>query len=376
MKKLLTWFRLLTKRLYKKITFLTILLLIPTLVVGYSAATKGDSGLFTVAVAQRGDDPLSTQLIAELGVDSQMLRYIHCESADKAVELVQGGKVDMAWIFEADVTARLEAFLKNPTTRNSVATVVVREDNITLRLAREKLSGTLFRQFSYRLYISYVRENVPALSILTDEELMEYYHTQDITANLFAFDETDPAMANAKKAHYLTAPVRGLLSIVILLSGMATAMYFMHDRQIGTFGWVSTKKMPLVEIGCQLVSLVNVTAVALLTLILTGQNGSFLSELATSLLYCLCCVAFSVVLRRYCRTMRVLATVIPLLVVAMLAICPVFLSIRALHSLQYCFPPTYYINSVYNTGSLLYMAGYTMLCFILYLLPDLIRKNR
>ena len=60
------WFWLLTKRLYKKFTFLAILLLIPALVLGYGAAARGDSGMITVVLAQKEDDPLAEELIRTL----------------------------------------------------------------------------------------------------------------------------------------------------------------------------------------------------------------------------------------------------------------------------------------------------------------------
>ena len=51
MKKALLWLWMLTKRLYKKPTFLVILVLIPALVLCYSAAAKEESGMITVALA-------------------------------------------------------------------------------------------------------------------------------------------------------------------------------------------------------------------------------------------------------------------------------------------------------------------------------------
>jgi hypothetical protein len=81
-------------------------------------------------------------------------------------------------------------------------------------------------------------------------------------------------------------------------------------------------------------------------------------------------------LRRYCRSMRVLATLIPLLVVAMLAICPVFLDIAPLHMLQRLFPPTYYINAVYNSSQLINMVIYTLICLALYLLPEFLPRKK
>ena len=372
--KLWIWFRLLTKRLYKKLTFLAILLLIPALVLGYGAAAKGDSGMITVVLAQKEEDPIAEAMIQSLDGSSQLIRYQLCDDAQTAEDLVRGGKADMAWIFHGDLETRLQEFVAQPKAKNAMVTVLLREDNVSLRLAREKLSGTLYQALSQRIYISYIRENVPEFDELSDDVLMEYYSSQEMTDKLFAFNESDSALKNVQTVHYLTAPVRGLLAVVIVLCGMATAMYYMQDTRRGTFAWVSSRRLPAVELGCQLVSLVNVTAVVLLALALSGQAGSFLLELPTALLYCLCCAAFSMLLRRLCGSVRMLATLLPLLVVVMLVLCPVFFDLGNLRSFQYLLPPTYFIQSTYNAKYLLYMMGYTGICLGVYGVLGLVRE--
>ena len=374
--KLLLWFGMLSKRLYKKPTFLAILLLIPLLVLGYTAAADGDSGMITVALAQEGQDQLAREVMEGFDGSSQLIRYTLCHSPEEAKALVQGGKADMAWLFPDEMQAKLAAFLQQPTEKNALVTVLVREDDVSLRLAREKLSGMLFSQLSRLLYLSFVRQNVPELSHLSDGELMDYYRTQDITEDLFAFDEANASMVSVQTVHYLTAPVRGLLAVVILLCGMATAMYYIQDSALGVFGWVSTRRLPAVELGCQLVSLVNVSAAVLLTLILAGQSSSFLRELSVTALYCLCCAGFCMLLRRLCGNLRIMGVLLPLLVVVMLLVCPVFFDLAMFRSLQYLFPPTYYVNAIYNIKYLLFMVLHTAGSFSLYVLCGLLRRER
>lgn len=368
------WFWLLTKRLYKKLTFLAILLLIPALVLGYGAAAKGDSGMITVVLAQQEEDPIAEEIIRSLEGSTQLIRYEICDDAKIAEDMVRGGKADMAWIFHGDLDAKLDKFVEQPKAKNAIVTVLLREDDVSLRLAREKLSGALYRVLSQRVYLSYIRENVPEFDDLSDEVLMEYHAGQKMSDTLFDFGDPDAGMERVQSVHYLTAPVRGLLAVVIALCGMATALYYMQDTRRGTFAWVSTRRRPGVELGCQLVSLANVTAVVMLALVLTGQTGSFLAELATALLYCLCCAAFSMVLRRLCGSVRLLAMLLPLLVVVMLVVCPVFFDLGDLRSLQYLLPPTYFIQGAYNAKYLLYMMGYTGICLGVYGVLGLFRE--
>ena len=59
--RILQWGIMLWKRLYKKATFLLLMLIIPFLVIAYNTTAQEDSGVITVALAHRGDkiDPLT-----------------------------------------------------------------------------------------------------------------------------------------------------------------------------------------------------------------------------------------------------------------------------------------------------------------------------
>ena len=374
MRKPFLWLWMLTKRLYKKITFVAILVLIPVLVLGYSLTTQEDSGMLTVALAREDTDATALSLLASLDESSQLLRFEDCESPEKAEELVRAGKADAAWILHRDLSDKIAKFVKSPTERNAFITVLVREDDIAQRLAREKLSGAAFSLCARVVYLDYIRQNVPGLEHLSQEQLLEYYENTFVSGDLFAFDETDAAMANAQTTHYLTAPIRGLLAVVIALCGLATSMYYMEDQRRGTFGWLSQPRQALAELGCQIVSLVQVSVMALLALILSGLAAGLGRELLVLVLYCLCIASFSALLRRICGNLRVLGTLLPLLVVVMLVVCPVFFDLGQLRTAQYLLPPTYYINGVYSNTYLLYMLLHTAVTSALYWLLGLLKR--
>ena len=375
MKKALLWLWMLTKRLYKKATFVVILVLIPVLVLGYGLTTQEDSGIISVALARQDEDPTALSLLATLDESSQLLRFEDCDSPEEAEELVRAGKVDTAWILHSDLESKITRFVQSPTEKNAFITVLVREDDIAQRLAREKLSGAAFRLCARVVYMDYIRQNVPGLEHLTQEQLLDYYENTFVGGELFTFDDTDAAMANAQTTHYLTAPVRGLLSVVIALCGLATAMYYMEDQRRGTFGWLSRTRQDLAELGCQLVSLLQVSIVALVALVLSDLAAGLGRELLVLVLYCLCIASFSALMRRLCGNLQVLGTLLPLLVVIMLAVCPVFFDLDQLRMVQYLLPPTYYINAVYSNTYLVYMVLHTAITSALYWLVGLLKKS-
>lgn len=376
-KSTLTWFALMSKRLYKKASFLLILALIPTLVIGYGVIADDDSGIVTVALAKEADDELTDLVFADLQQDSELVRYIVCDSPEGAEALLVSGKADSAWIFPSDLSGRIEAFAKSGSARNAFIRVIEREENVLLLLARERLSATLFTYTAESLYLDFTRENSGTLASLSDKELLTYYDEVNVTDTLFSFDELNEGQDSEAdgSSNYLLSPVRGLLAVVTVLCGLATAMYFIKDKEAGAFAWIPERRLPLTELCYQLVSVLNLSLVSAISLALSGTTASLLKELAALLLYALCTAVFCMMLRRLCGDLHLLGMLLPLLTVAMLAICPIFFDLGALRELQYLFPPTYYINAVYNGKYFLYMGFYTLAVCLVYFLTGKLFKR-
>lgn len=376
MRKLLTWAWLLNKRLFRRPTFLVILLLIPVLVFGYGHVARQESGMVTVVLAQEGEDPLARQIMDDLMGSSQLILFRDCESDREAVDQVAHGKADAAWIFADGLEERIEAFTAEPDADNAFIRVVQREEQVMLMLTREVLGGKALDLCAERVYIRFIREKLPEMDHLSDDALLELYNTTALSGQLFRFEQTDGTAVDREQADgYLLTPVRGLLAVVIVLCGMATAMYYIHDCQLGTFAWLPVGLRPGAELGCQMVSVLNVCAVSLISLAAAGLAGPLAMELVLVLLYSLCVAAFSMLLRRLCGSIRGLGTMIPLAVIVMLLVCPVFFDLGALRMAQFLFPPTYYINAVYNSDYVLYMLLYTVICGCLYWLAGKVLKR-
>lgn len=373
LKNSLLWLWLLTKRLYKKPTFLVILILIPLLVLCYSASVREESGMVTVVLCAEAPEPLTEQIFDTLQNESQLLRYVLCDSAQQAETLVRTGKADTAWVFSSDLQACVDAFIADPTEEQAFVRVIQREDNVALMLARERLNGVLYTHMARSFYLHYIRDNFPELQDLPDETLLTYYDHIELTDELFTYDSVQAS--NAQEVHYLMSPIRGLLAVIVVLGSLATAMYYCRDMTNGTFQWVSQQKRFLPELGCQMVSSLNMCVIAFTTLLLIGMAGNLLSELVVLVLYSLCTAVFAMLLRRVLGTIRAIGTALPLLIVAMLLLCPVFFDLGVLRPYQFLLPPTYYINAVYNEVYLLYMVAYTLICSLLYLVLGKVLKR-
>ena len=380
MKRLFRWFFMLNKRLYKKASFVIMLMLIPVLITAFNFVAKEDSGFLHIVLAQIDtSDELSSQVIQELLNEDSIIRFSYAESEKEAINCVRNGDADEAWIFNSNLKQCVEEFCASDFDKNKTAVnVVAKEQNVFLRVANEKLSATMYKHYAKSYYINFARTNVSSLDSLSDEELSAYFDNITLNEDLFVFAsvDSDSAHNSTMDTNYLTSPIRGLLSILVVICGIAAAIYYMQDEKSGTFSWVKESNRIYVAFACIMIATLNITSVVFISLLCTGLTASVLKELISFILYALCVAVFCLLIKQIFSSIRMLASIIPPLTVIMIALCPVFFDLRKLTALQLIFPPTYYVNVMYNNMYLLYMVIYTIVCFALCQLLQKLRLSR
>ncbi len=365
MKRIAAWFLLLNKRLYKKATFLCMLLLIPVLVGAFQVAAQQPSGVVTVVLACREpQDALCAEIIEELRSETRIISFIE-DSPQNALTAVAAGKADAAWIFPEDMAGCIREFVSGDMESEGFIRVIERETTVVLGLARERLSGAVFEKAVREAYLSSVRELAPEAQERTDRELLDYLYNANVTGQLFEYYDIY-GNRKTETANYLTAPLRGLLAILVAVGSMVTAMYYQKDKENGIFSLLPEQFLPLGELGYQLISSLNMMAVVLLSLMFSGLSVSIWSELLLLFLYSICCGVFGMVLRSVFGGGKVLGACLPVMILLMLVICPVFFDIAAMQKLQLLLPPTYYITGAYNYNYLCYMLLYIGAMGLLY----------
>lgn len=360
LRKPLLWLWMLSKRLFQKPVFLILLVLIPVLVLGYSTTAREDSGVMTVLLYCEEPDELTDNLFEDLLSSSQLLQVRVAESAEEACTLVQTGKVDAAWIFPAELQEHITRFAEDPNGAGGFIRVVEQQDNIGLTMTREKLTGAVYAETAKLVYLNYLHSLAPLLEELTDEEMLEYYEQANMSSRLFDFQSDEDREETV--GNYLLTPLRGLLATVVVIVALAASMYYIRDRKNGTFAWVPASKQILPELASHFTAVFFVTLTALCALLLCGLAGPIMTELATLLVYSFCVCGFVMVLRRLCVSVRVLGIAMPLLVVVMFVVCPVFVDLAVFRHVQLALPPTYYVNAIANPAYLLYGLGYILIC--------------
>ncbi len=356
MKKIITWFLMLNKRLFKKPGFIAILLLVPFITLAVTTATKQESGvLHIVLAAEGGGDQAAREMIDFLDKDTDLILFTVADSPEAAKAQVLSAKADAAWIFPAETDEAIARFLKDMDEDNAFIHVYQREQTTMLALSTEKIGQAVFPHVSDDIYLNFIRKNVPSLDSVSDEVLLDYYQKTLLDVELFAFDNAETQAA--KENGYLAGPVRGLLSVLVVLGGLAAAIYFYKDEDAGTFAMLPISRRRFVAGVSQQSAILWVALASLLALFVSGQWVGFGLETAAMAIYVVAVAGFCTLLRRISGSGRMLSALAPVVVVLLIAICPVFFQQTAFRFIQVLLPTYYYLNSVYNPMHLLYMAA-------------------
>ena len=352
LRRFLLWYGLLTKRLLRRPSFWCLLLCVPLLAGAMAAAAKQESGIVRIALyCPEADGPARRSADRLLSADS-LVRCTEYGSEDAARDAVRRADADAAWIFRDTAADEIERFAAHRGTRGAVL-VVEREDNVFLRLAREQLAAAIYPEASRALFRGFLTESLGAPEDSPDEFFEQYYSTKVEDAPIVEFSHLDGSPADSS---YLVAPVRGLLALLLILTGLGSAMHCDADERRELFLRLRAPLRRFLPLLVHFTALLPVALAALLALRVSGLLGAWPRELGVMLLYCAAVSAFCELLRKLCRSQARLGALIPVLLAVMLALCPVFFDLRRPELLRRLLPPYYYLNAIHTRGFALQLA--------------------
>jgi len=368
LKKALLSCHIFHKRLLLRPTFIILIALVPVIGLLLGIVSRDESGIMTVYLAGEGETV--SQIIDALIEDDEIIRFIASDE-ESALSAVENGRADSAWIFKEDFDAIISDYAKNQVSRNSLVTVVQRDDTVSLMLAREKLCGALYPFVSREFYLSYVEKEI---SPEPDKaKLLEYYDSMmpggEDLFEISSLDGTDAS--ESRGVSYLVLPLRGLLSVMVVLAGLSVEMAYKTDEKRGIFCGISKISMPLFIFGYYFFAVCDVCVAVLLSLLVSGMVKDIMCEIGVMLLLAVASILFCIAIERICRSISMLSAATPIVIIVLIVVCPVFFNIDALYPLQLILPPYYYLNAVYNAGflipMLMYIAALTALDIVLIL---------
>ena len=351
------WYGLLSKRLLRRPGYLAVLLLIPLFALALALFSRQESGVVTVALCLEEPADAAARTTAERLLNAEsILRCSAYPDPEAAREAVRSGQADAAWILPADLEKRLDFFARYGS--GGSITVVEREENVFLMLAREKLYAALYPELSFSVFRNFLVNELGADALrgayaggFTAEELIRFTYVDG--------SEIEP------DGRYLTAPLRGILALLLLLCGLASGMYCYREEREESFVWLSRPKRRLLPLLCHLTAMVPAALAVLAALYLSGLWLGLGREAVMMLLYLPCCVLFCEVLRCLSPREEHYGALIPILAVAVLVLCPVFVDLQLPLPFRALLPTSYYLKAALGSlalrPTLFYLAALLLL---------------
>ena len=371
-KKLFLWYFMLTKRLFRKWSFLVLLCCIPLMMLVSDYAMSGESGVMTIILCCEDESPQAQKIVENLFESESVIRFKVNNNKDEAIKEVKNHKADALWCFSEDFEQKTEQYAKRESSK-PVVTVYEREDNIPLQLSHEKLYGALFGSFSYEVYENFVYTKLVDKNTVSEEEVSEYFDGTKRRDDIVKIEKTDDEVN--KNTLYLLTPLRGIMSIMVVLCGLAAAMYFLKDKREGKYNWMSEQKRIIPAFAQCLAALVPAAIAVLAAVMFTDISVGFVRELLSMLLFVIGCSGFCLVMCMLFKNSGNLGAAVPAILVVMLAVSPVFITIDMLKPIGKLMPVYYYLNSIYNASYYLYFVYYIIGVYALAVAINLLKKD-
>lgn len=353
-KKILLWYCMLTKRLFHKLSFIVLLCCIPIMVLATNAAMTGESGVLTIFLYTEDGNPGADEVIDKLLKSNSVILFKKTNDFDDALNQVKQHEADAVWCFENSFDERMEKYAKHESIEPLVK-IYEREETIPLQLSKEKLYGAIYNKFSYNVYENFVYTRLLDESQISEEELEMYYERSEGGSEVVEFENMNKS---GESASYLMTPLRGILSLLIILCGLAAAMYFLKDKNDGKFDWLPAEKRIVPAFAQCLSAIVPAAVAVVVAIVFTDISVGIFREIVSMLLFMVASTGFCLLMSLVFRSSGKLGAAVPAILIVMLAVSPIFLNLQMLKPVSILTPSYYYLKSVYNTGFYLYFIAY------------------
>ena len=380
MKKILTWILLFQKRILKKPMFQITILLIPILLFLLFTFNKSSDSLVRVALIS-GNDEYSQNFVKDL-LDSSnhVISYYQCYDENQMRKDVLTGKAECGYIMPDDMPRKIAQFSSKK--KQGIITAIVKKDSISTKIVNEIIYGRLFSERAYPVLKDFINEKQPdRLTSAEDEKMYDAFSKYLIEPLMFSFEYADGSkndlLNNDDSSHnYYMLPVRGILSVLILVSSMSGVLMLSNDDRKNTWGFIRLSKRPAFNYFYIFMSILPIAICSLAAIFITGISTNVLNEIRLMVLYTLLLTGFSSLLKALIKNIYVLCSLIPVTVLLSLIICPVFIDIGSIvpqaRFVRLFLPTNYYLDSIYSGPAQLKMFILAILVSLLAILKEMI----
>lgn len=265
-----------------------------------------------------------------------------CASAQEVYDDVATGRAECGYLFSEDLYGELlNGNLKG------LVTTVASPSTTMLPVINETVYSLVFEDLALLSLERYLAKNSAVsaeYNVLYDDTLIEeLYQKYLLGDSTFHFEyDGSPKDYRLTASTVLLSPIRGLLSVLLLLSALTGAISYYRLAENPVFDTLK------VRIGCIAIPVLCTVPVMLPCIYFAGLSVGMVKEIGLLLPYAAACVITALLLTLCIKKRVIFTSLLPLFLLACLVFTPVFIDISvflpALKPLSYLFLPYYYLT--------------------------------
>lgn len=264
-----------------------------------------------------------------------------CTSEQEVFDAVAGNRAECGYLFPTNLYAEL---LKG--NLRELVTTVASPSTTMLPVINETVYSLIFEGLAIDALNQYLSEDSSIAAeydtLYDKNDVEELYQKYLLDDSAFHFEYSgNPEEYRFIKASVLLSPIRGILSVLVLLSAFTGAISFYHLAETSVF---NTWKM---RISSVTVPVLYTMPVMLICIYFAGLGTGLVKEFLCILFYGAACILFTLLLTIIIKKRVIFVSLLPLFILACLIFTPVFIDISvflpAMKPLSYLFLPYYYL---------------------------------
>lgn len=372
MKKMIIWLELVLKRLLNRKGFLALLIALPLLGIftGYwqTHHTQGvEVGLLKSA------DPTAQSTIAKLLSNDGLFQFKLYEKETDLLDAVKTRQLETAFIFDPELTRRLEA----GETRHLVR-LIRSPATVTHGMATEVVFSELINAVTPAILSDIVEESglFKGQASTVTQEMIDRYNSYEAAGGTFNFsyeylDGVSPANTGIP-----VFPIKGLLAIFIMLTAWINVLNWYKDQADGIYGAFSVSFRKIASLISVYLPVFLMTLAGFGLLLAVYPVSEALGELVNLLIYGIAVSLFLYGLKFFFPRPIAFAALLPAVLLGSLVASPVILDmsgmIGSLAILEKIFFPSYYLglSAGFQSWAILGLIAMAVLGVLLILVED------
>ena len=348
---IITW--LFIKRLIKNPAFICMLIIMPLLITMFNKVDTKEEKNILVGVYYEEED-LSKLICENLKNKEGYIKFLVYDNKDEMIEAVENKKLECAYIFPSDFKERLDNYKIK-----KCITCIESPSTILSSLSDEVVFAGIIGEYGKNIAVDFAKENNIGDGANSNENIARNYEKFNTPGKTFSIDykyiETDGSNSTGIKDKTTTYVIHGIVSVLILISGLFGAVKWFDDEKMGLYSSFSSEAKVIIGFISILAPTMLMALSGIITIYLSNTHTYMSREIIAIGLYVLLVCGFSYLLKLFVKSGTDICAILPVITIGSLIFCPVFIDaskfIPFISWINKLFPSFYYLNGISRGGS-------------------------